>query len=152
MSKWIATFFGVGLIPFAPGTFGSLAALPVWYLLTSLGGWPLVVLGVIIVYVSGVWATGVETLGSSNHDPSEIVIDEVAGQWLALLPLSLGLGVSGIAGAVLAFALFRFFDITKPGPVGWADRLNTPTGVMLDDVIAGLVSAIVLILIGLVWS
>jgi len=80
MSKWIATFCGVGLIPFAPGTFGSLAAIPVWLGLTFLGGWPLVLIGITIACFMGVWATGVETAGASNHDPSEIVIDEVAGQ------------------------------------------------------------------------
>jgi len=152
MSKWIATFFGIGLIPVAPGTFGALAALPGWWALTIIGGWPLVLLGVIVAYVSGVWATGIETAGAANHDPSEIVIDEVAGQWLALLPISVGLGVGGLSGVVLAFALFRFFDITKLGPVGWADRLDTPTGVMLDDIFAGLISAIILTLIGFIWS
>lgn len=152
MSKIIATFFGVGLAPFAPGTFGSLAALPVWWVMTYLGGWPLVVLGIVLSYAAGVWATARETAGSDNHDPSEIVIDEVAGQWLALLPISLGLGLSGPLGIALAFGLFRFFDITKLGPVGWADRMNTPTGVMLDDVIAGGISAILLILIGFMWG
>ena len=151
MSKLIATFFYVGHIPFAPGTFGSLAALPVWFALSFIGGWPLVVTCTVIAYFVGVWATAQETSGSANHDPSEIVIDEVAGQWLALLPLSMGLGVGGVLGIVIAFALFRFFDITKLGPVGWADRLNTPTGVMLDDVIAGAISAIILIIIGFIW-
>ncbi len=152
MSKIIATFFGVGLAPFAPGTFGSLAALPAWWALNYLGGWPLVALGIVLSYAAGVWATAQQTAGSDNHDPSEIVIDEVAGQWLALLPISLGLGVSGLVGIALAFGLFRFFDITKLGPVGWADRMNTPTGVMLDDIIAGALSATVLILIGFLWS
>ncbi len=151
MSKLIATVFGVGLIPFAPGTFGSLAALPLWFALTTIGGWPLVLVSIIIVYFAGVWATERETAGTDNHDPSEIVIDEVAGQWIALLPLSFGLGVNGLLGVALAFVLFRIFDITKLGPVGWADRLNTPTGVMLDDVIAGIISAIIMILIGFIW-
>lgn len=152
MSKWIATVFGVGLAPFAPGTFGSLAAIPLWFALTYMGGWPLVLISIIIVYFAGVWATERETAGSDNHDPSEIVIDEVAGQWIALLPLSFGLGVSGIFGVALAFLLFRLFDITKLGPIGWADQLNTPNGVMLDDVFAGIISAILLILIGFVWT
>jgi len=144
MSKFIATFAFVGLIPFAPGTFGSLAALPVWYLIVTLSGlWPL--LGaIVLLFAIGTWATGAETIGQTNHDPGEIVIDEVVGQWIALLPLSLGVGSITFVYALLGFALFRAFDILKPWPVSWADDMNTPLGVMLDDVIAGVLAAIVL--------
>jgi phosphatidylglycerophosphatase A len=90
----------------------------------------------------------VETRGKADHDPSEIVIDEVAGQWIALLPVMIGASHAGASvlalwpGWVLAFAAFRLFDITKPGPVGWADRQQGPLGVMLDDVIAGIMAAL----------
>jgi phosphatidylglycerophosphatase A len=83
------------------------------------------------------------TAGSDDHDPSEIVIDEVAGQWIALLPLSYAAWSMGLnilvmwPGWIAAFALFRLFDIWKPFLVGWADRRGDPLGVMLDDVIAG---------------
>jgi phosphatidylglycerophosphatase A len=148
MTHLIATFFYAGHLRPAPGTWGSLAALPAaWVIYILLGPWGLLA-GVFISYFVGVWATGVETHGKDNHDPSEIVIDEVCGQWVALLPVAFGAANAEIAitelwpGWLAAFVLFRFFDITKLGPVGWADRMDGPTGVMLDDVIAGIFAAI----------
>jgi len=88
------------------------------------------------------------TAGSDDHDPSEIVVDELVGQWIALLPLSYAawsMDISILAmwpGWIAAFVLFRFFDITKLGPIGWADRRGDPLGVMLDDVIAGIFAAL----------
>ena len=148
MTHLIATFFYVGHLRPAPGTWGSLAALPVAYALVMLAGpWALVA-GIVIAYVLGHWATGVETAGKADHDPSEIVIDEVAGQWIALLPVVFGAAMRDAdllalwPGWVAAFLLFRLFDITKWGPIGWADRMHGPTGVMLDDVIAGIFAAL----------
>jgi phosphatidylglycerophosphatase A len=148
MTHLIATFFYVGHLRPAPGTWGSLAALPVaWALVTLAGPWALVA-GIVLAYGLGVWATGVETAGKADHDPSEIVIDEVAGQWVALLPVVFGAAMRDAdllalwPGWVAAFLLFRLFDITKWGPIGWADRMNGPTGVMLDDVIAGVFAAV----------
>ncbi|WP_342071091.1 phosphatidylglycerophosphatase A family protein [Yoonia algicola] len=148
MTNLIATFFYVGHIRPAPGTWGSLAALPAgWAIYALFGPWGLIA-GIVLSYVLGVWATGVETKGQDNHDPSEIVIDEVCGQWIALLPLAFGAARQDAdilalwPGWVAAFALFRLFDITKWGPIGWADRMHGPTGVMLDDVIAGIFAAI----------
>jgi len=150
MSRIIATFFGVGLIPFAPGTFGSLAALPFAYGLHYLGGFPALLVATVAVYFIGLWATTEATKGKDDHDPSEIVIDEVCGQWTALLAVSAGLWFAGVPthifpypGWVSAFLLFRLFDIWKPWLVGWADRKSTPTGVMLDDVIAGIFAAVI---------
>ncbi len=148
MSRLIATFFGVGLLRPAPGTWGSLAALPVFWVLHVLGGFALVLVATALVIAVGIWATRAETAGTDDHDPSEIVIDEVAGQWIALWPVSLGAQVAGAdvlalyPGWIAAFLLFRLFDIWKPGPVGWADRRHDPVGVMLDDVIAGILAAI----------
>jgi len=148
MTHLIATFFYIGHLRPAPGTWGSFAALPAaWVIYALIGPWGLFA-GVILSYVLGVWATGVETSGKDNHDPSEIVIDEVCGQWIALLPVAFGAASAGVSitalwpGWIAAFALFRLFDITKWGPVGWADRIHGPTGVMLDDVFAGLFAAI----------
>lgn len=148
MTHLIATFFYVGHMRPAPGTWGSLAALPAgWLIYTLFGPWGLIA-GIIVSYGLGVWATGVETKGKDNHDPSEIVIDEVCGQWIALLPLAFGAARQDVdilalwPGWIAAFALFRLFDITKWGPVGWADRMHGPTGVMLDDVIAGVFAAL----------
>ncbi|MCE8520131.1 phosphatidylglycerophosphatase A [Ruegeria pomeroyi] len=144
----IGTVGGVGYLRPAPGTWGSLAALPLAWLLHQMGGFPLLALATAGAYLAGLWATRVMTAGKADHDPSEIVIDEVAGQFLALWALSLpawlhGLDISALwPGWIAAFVLFRLFDITKPGPVGWADRRGDPTGVMLDDIIAGLFAAI----------
>jgi phosphatidylglycerophosphatase A len=148
MTRIIATFFYIGYLRPAPGTWGSLAALPAAYGIAFLAGpWALVA-GIALAYGLGHWATGVETADKADHDPSEIVIDEVAGQWIALLPVVFGAAMRDVnllalwPGWLAAFVLFRLFDITKIGPIGWADRIHGPTGVMLDDVIAGLFAAI----------
>ncbi len=155
LAMLIGTVMGVGYLRPAPGTWGSLVALPMGWALHVTGGLPLLMAGVLASFFMGLWATGVMTRGQDDHDPSEIVIDEVAGQWIALLPLSYvawrhGLDITVLwPGWVAAFALFRLFDITKPGPIGWADRQHGPMGVMLDDVIAGVFGAIgVLVLAG----
>jgi phosphatidylglycerophosphatase A len=144
----IGTVAGVGYLRPAPGTWGSLAALPLAFGLHLLGGFPLLALATLVVCIAGYWATAEMTRGQANHDPSEIVIDEVVGQWLAIWAISYPAWAHGIAisalwpGWVAAFALFRLFDIWKPGPVGWADRKTGPMGVMLDDVIAGILAAL----------
>lgn len=149
MSRLVATFFGIGLLPFAPGTWGSAAAIPVAWVIHGLGGFPALLAASLGVTLIGWWATAAATRGTADHDPGEIVIDEVAGMWIALLPLSAGLWFAAAApwvfpwpGWVGAFILFRLLDILKPGPVGWADRRNDALGVMLDDVIAGALAAV----------
>lgn len=150
MSRLIATFFGVGLIARAPGTFGSLAALPPAYLLHRFTGFPGLAVATLAVFLIGWWATSAATRGQTDHDPGEIVIDEVVGQWIALWPLSLGLWLQGVDAALFpwpgwvgGFLLFRLFDILKPWPVSRADAMATPLGVMLDDVLAGVMAALV---------
>ena len=149
MSRLIATFFGTGLLPWAPGTWGSAAAIPAAWLIHGLGGFIAFFIAAIAVSLIGWWATAEMTRGKDNHDPSEVVIDEVAGMFIALLPLSFGLWHAGAdpwvfpwPGWVGAFILFRLFDINKPGPIGWADRRDDALGVMLDDVIAGVFAGI----------
>lgn len=149
MSRLVATFGGVGLLRPAPGSWGSLAALPLGYLLHGLGGFPALFLATLGVTALGAWACLREEQATGAHDASEIVIDEVAGQWIALWPLSLGLWHAGIdpwvfpyPGWIGAFVMFRLFDIWKPGPVGWADRKGGPVWVMVDDLIAGLMAAL----------
>lgn len=147
MSRFIATFFGVGLMPLAPGTWGSAAAIPAAWAIHATGGFAGLLAATLAVTLTGWWAIAEATRGRDDPDPGEIVIDEVAGQWVALLPVSLGATLSGASfpqlwpGILAAFVLFRLFDILKPGPVGWADRLHTPLGVMLDDVFAGIAAA-----------
>ena len=148
ISRAIATVCGIGTLRPAPGTWGSLAALPVFYLIHLSGGFPLVVVATCAVFFLGWWATAEQTRGSLDHDPSEIVIDEVVGQWLALWTISAGAWRAEVdvvqlwPGWLAGFVLFRLFDIVKPGPVGWADRRADALGVMLDDVIAGACAAL----------
>ncbi len=146
-SRLLATWFGVGLLRPAPGTWGTLAALPFVWLAHILGGFLLVALATLAIFLIGWWASVIETRSSADPDPSEIVIDEVAGMFLALWPVSLGAQIAGVdvlalwPGWVAAFLAFRLFDIWKLGPIGWADRMHTPLGLMLDDIIAGLFAA-----------
>ncbi|MEO0752336.1 MAG: phosphatidylglycerophosphatase A [Pseudomonadota bacterium] len=148
VAHFIATTGYVGLIRPAPGTWGSLAALPLALGIHSLGGTGLLIVATLLFFIIGIWATAKVTSGQADHDPSYVVIDEVVGQWIALWPVSLGAMHSGASvmdlwpGWLVAFVLFRLFDITKPGPIGWADRRNDATGVMLDDVVAGVFAAI----------
>lgn len=157
VATWIGTLLGVGYIRPAPGTWGSLVSLPYAWLVHLLGGFPLLVLGVIIAFLKGWWATAKMTDGSDDHDPSHIVVDELVGQWIALLPLSYAawsMQISILAmwpGWIAAFVLFRLFDITKPWLVGWADRRGDALGVMLDDVIAGVFAAIGVLVLAAVY-
>ncbi|MBT4891164.1 MAG: phosphatidylglycerophosphatase A [Rhodospirillales bacterium] len=136
----LATWFGAGLSPKAPGTAGSLAALPfAWGILYGYGVEGLL-LATLIVFVIGIWAARGYTALSGGEDPGPVVIDEVAGQWLTLcvVPLQWQWFLAG-------FILFRFFDIIKPWPVGWLDRnIKGATGVMIDDIAAGIYAILVL--------
>ena len=148
LAQLIATVCGVGYLRPAPGTWGSLVALPLGWLVHVIGGFPLLLVAIVATFLKGLWATGQMTKDSDDHDPSEIVIDEVAGQLIALAPLSysawnMGLDITVLwPGWIAAFVLFRLFDITKPWIIGWADRRGDALGVMLDDVIAGVFAAI----------
>lgn len=129
-----ATWFGVGLMPFAPGTWGSLAALPFAWLIALWGGWPALAAATAIVFLGGWWASGRVTRRGGVADPGFVVIDEVAGQWLVLLPV-----VPAPLPYAAGFLLFRLLDIWKPWPAGWADRrVGGGFGVMLDDVLAAI--------------
>ncbi len=148
MNKLIATFFGIGYLRPAPGTWGSLAALPVAYAVLSIGGFWLLVNLTFFVFMSGWIATRELTRGQEDHDPSYIVVDEVVGQWIALFPVAYGASrmsadlLALYPGWIAAFVLFRLFDIWKPWLVGRADARGDALGVMLDDVIAGAFAAI----------
>jgi phosphatidylglycerophosphatase A len=139
----LATWFGAGRLPKAPGTWGSLAALPVAWLIAGTLGAAGLLLAALTVFFIGWWAAARVERANGIKDDGSIVVDEVAGQWLTLVaaplhPIAYGLG----------FLLFRFFDITKPWPASWADRhLSSGFGVMVDDVIAGIYAAIVLVII-----
>lgn len=156
MSKLVATFFLVGYMRPASGTWGSAAAIPAAWLLFVIGGWGLLLVSSVLIFVLGWWATKTHIAGGDDHDPSEVVIDEVVGQWIALLPTAIGATHAGVSfwalwpGIVVAFFAFRLFDIWKPGPIGWADRRGDALGVMLDDVFAGVAAAVVVGIAG--WA
>ena len=133
----LATWFGSGLLPKAPGTWGSLAALPFAAVIAYAGGpWALLA-ATAVAFGVGLWASAryAEHLGRS--DPGAVVIDEVAGLWLALVPVA-----EDLAMYAVAFVLFRLFDIVKVWPANVAqDRLKGGLGIMADDMIAGLYAA-----------
>jgi len=145
--RLLLSFLGTGFLRPAPGTWGSLATLPLAWALYRVGG-PLLIAGVAAaLYFIGVSATSRETKDAEDHDPSWIVLDEVVGQLIALFPVALGAWHVGMTplrlwpGIVAAFLLFRLFDIWKPWLVGRADRRGDAVGVMLDDVWAGIFAA-----------
>ncbi|MBT8456160.1 MAG: phosphatidylglycerophosphatase A [Rhodobacteraceae bacterium] len=149
MSRLIATWFYVGYLRPASGTWGSAAALPFGFVLHGLGGFTALAIATIALFAIGTWATAAHMEATGGDDPSEVVVDEVVGQWVALWPLSIGLAQAGVdpwvfpwPGWVAAFFLFRFFDIFKLGPAAWADRRHDALGVMLDDVFAGIYAGV----------
>lgn len=127
----LATWFGCGLSPVAPGTVGTLGALPLYVVLRRWGS-PAVAVGAIVATLVGVWAASVVAREAKEKDPQRVVIDEVAG---VLVPLAVARPTWTSVGA--AVVLFRIFDITKPPPARAAERLPGGWGVVLDDVVAG---------------
>lgn len=143
-----ATWFGAGFLPVAPGTWGSLFAIPFVEGAFRLGGFGGLLAFAIAVSLAGIVASGAVVRLRGEGDPSPIVVDEVAGQAVALLPVYL-LARSGSparfwALALAAFLLFRLVDVVKPGPVGRAEKLPGGLGVMADDLLGGLLVALLL--------
>jgi len=164
---WIATAGGVGFGPWAPGTWGALLAVLAFVLgLPSLGVLPYALIVALVTGV-GIWASNAVEPWMGKADDGRIVIDEVAGQLISLAPLvglhglalgrlhlpqalasgesALGAGVDAYwLLVVTAFVAFRWFDIRKPGPVKWAEqRFKGGLGVMADDIVAGVMGALV---------
>ncbi|MGC8530866.1 MAG: phosphatidylglycerophosphatase A family protein [Acidiphilium sp.] len=138
---WLASGLGVGSVPRAPGTAGSALGLLLGLILLAWFGWFGLLFGVMLVSAAGLWA--IPRTGADADDPGWVVIDEVAGQMIALL----GLGSGGWFAVIMAFGLFRLFDIWKPGPVGWADARHDALGIMADDWIAGLLAGFSLLVL-----
>lgn len=140
-ATWTATWFGLGLMQPAPGTWGTIGALPFGVILMMWGGIPALLIGIFLIFPLGIWASKHFERMSREKDSGMIVIDEVIGMWIALIPavltpLSVG----------LAFILFRLFDVWKPWPISWLDKKCPGAyGVMLDDVLAGIFAALILI-------
>ncbi len=146
-ARLIATGFLVGHLPGPAGTWGSLAALaPAWYIARWGGPWALLAAG-LGAAVLGIWTSAIYARALAVKDPSSVVIDEISGQWLTLVLVPPDLRYYAVG-----FLLFRLLDITKPGPIGWADRqLPSGWGIMIDDVIAGLVAMAVMTGVVALW-
>ena len=137
LSEIIGTVFFIGKIPFAPGTFGSLFGLYLWFLIKPNledAEFLLITLGIFFI---GIIVSEILTKEWDNNDPKEIVIDEFVGMWISLyiIPHDLKWGL-------VSFLFFRLFDIYKPGPVKIMDAMHNSIGVMMDDVIAGILALI----------
>ncbi len=145
----LLSWFGCGYARRAPGTVGSVGALPfAWGIQATGVEWALP-LASLVVFLAGVWLAGrhLQSLGAEGGDPQWIVLDEVAGVWLAVSLLD-----PSWASYALGFLLFRLLDIWKPWPIGWVDRsVKGGLGVMLDDYLAGLFAALLLYAASLMW-
>tara|TARA_B100001057_G_scaffold105921_1_gene103561 strand:- start:2749 stop:3225 length:477 start_codon:yes stop_codon:yes gene_type:complete len=149
LNKLISTFFYVGFLRPAPGTWGSIAGIILAYILLISISFLTFCLIVLFTILIGFWSTkNYIKKNSVKSDPSEVVIDEVIGQWIAILPLVYVLKVDEFSNEGLwfvwlwAFVSFRFFDIVKLGLIGWADNLDGAWGVLLDDILAGIAAGL----------
>ena len=131
----VATTFGAGFSPVAPGTAGSLIAVLLVYFLSPVPAWILII-ALIILFFAGVY-TGTQIEKEKGHDPSLVVIDEFVGMGISLLFLD-----KDWRFYLIAFILFRFFDIVKPPPINLSQKLAGGYGIMIDDVLAGLYALI----------
>ena len=139
ISEWIATCFKVGYLPFAPGTWGSVFAILLWWvLLKDLNTY---IFGAIIIIflLIGIVVSNIIIDQSGDHDPSHIIIDELVGQWLALFLIP-----DGFFNIAISFILFRFFDIIKPWPIRLIEKFPKGLGVMSDDLTAGLITLVLI--------
>lgn len=137
----VATTFGTGYFPFGPGTVGSLVSVVLFFLCPEHLRYP-VLPGILLV----AWAACEAGKNLWGDDPSRVTIDEVAGCWVACLASKDSWGLWGL---LAAFLLFRVFDIAKPWPVNALDRMKSGLGILLDDLAAGMMAALVLIAAGL---
>ena len=151
MIKFFGTVFYLGLFPFFPGTFASLVSLILGILLFKIIGFLFFLYLTVFLFLGGWWCSKKLIKINKNKDPSEIVIDELVGQWISVIPIFYLLDNKIITFSTLpylelisAFIIFRFFDIVKIGPILWADNLKSGLGVMLDDCLAGCVTLILI--------
>jgi len=157
MSAAIATIFGLGYLRPAPGTWGSLFALILAILLVEIFGIKGFVFALLSISAFGWWATSVYLKQIKTKDPSEVVIDELVGQWIAVLPIVISAFYFKLEpfdlwpGWISSFLFFRLFDILKPSLIRWADEKNGALGVMLDDIFAGIAAAICTITLAILY-
>jgi len=136
---FLAFGFGSGAAPYAPGTFGTLAAVPIYFLLLPLNLWAYLAV-VLAITLVGIWLCHITSRDLGVHDHAGIVWDEIAGYLITMIAAP-----SGWQWAVVGFVLFRIFDIIKPWPIGWVDRrVHGGLGIMLDDVLAAIFAWVIL--------
>ena len=140
----IATF-GVGYLPLIPGTFGSLVGVGIFLLLftATSASFALILIIILIITFVGIWAAFRTEELEGRKDPGKVVVDEVAGQMIALLPLTLFTLQSLTRAVIVSFILFRLFDIFKPYPAGRFERLKGGFGIMCDDLMAGFYAGVI---------
>ena len=143
----IATW-GVGYLAVAPGTWGSLVGVGLFLLLGSL---PLQLVAIVAITWAGIWAASRTERILRLKDPGKVVVDEVAGQMISLLPLALLAAGPSKSGVIISFILFRLFDIFKPYPARRFERLRGGLGIMADDLVAGVYGAIGTALVMFIW-
>ena len=142
MARLIASFGGVGYFPKAPGTVGSLAALFPGLAILHFLGWKWLLALIILAFVVGWWS--VSQLREAE-DAGWIVVDEVVGQWIALLGIVPMMSWLGVLEVAIAFATFRLLDIAKPGIIGFIDSIRRPWAIIGDDVVSGLAALVLFI-------
>jgi phosphatidylglycerophosphatase A len=136
---FLSVGFGIGTVPVAPGTFGTLIAIPFYLLLQHL---PLVMYGMIVLVAAlvGIWLCDKTAKALGEHDHPSIVWDEMVGYWLTMFAAP-----KGWVWVILGFGLFRLFDIWKPWPIGWVDRhVSGGFGIMFDDILAAVYAGLIL--------
>jgi len=142
-STIIASVLGIGYFPVASGTVMSIVATVLAVILAQHGGGLTLVAASLIAFVIGIWACGDHVRATGRDDPSECVIDELAGQWLACAGICFTPIYPSVAAFALAFLLFRLFDILKPWPISAAEKMPGGMGVMADDMLAGLAAGVI---------
>ena len=153
LQKLFLTFGGAGLSPKAPGTVGTLASLPVGVAILYSFGMETLFMLTLAITVIGIFEINKYEKLTGVHDQQEIVIDEAAGMWLALMIAistaeTMTYPYAEVLAIILSFAAFRLFDIWKPSTIGWIDReLKGGLGVMLDDILAGIAGGLLAVLI-----
>jgi phosphatidylglycerophosphatase A len=139
LNKFISTFVFTGYLPKAPGTWGSLFALLLWWFVVPENDKLLQIMLIVTVIIMGLLSSDWFSKNEGRKDPSEVVIDEVAGMWITLFMIP-----HQWHYFLIGFILFRFFDITKPGIIDRSQKLPNGWGIMVDDIISGIFSWLVL--------
>ncbi len=146
--KYFVSLFGIGFIPIAPGTLGSIFAIFVWYLSIKTLNIYFFYLVFVLIFLIAFKAVDIYLKNKRKEDPSEVIIDEFIGQSIPLLFLI----DYNLYEVLLVFCSFRFFDITKIYPIDWAEKMSGAKGVIIDDIIAGIYSLVIIMFYKIILS